>query len=216
MVIGWPLPAFHGWRFLHASLYTDQEEVIFEATKPVVLTGITSIVTRGDLLDRAIVLTLPVIRDSVRRAEADHWRAFEAARPRIFGALLDAVVMALRRQHQVRLDHLPRMADFAVWATAAEPACPWPAGTFLAAYAANRQGAIEVTPDGDVLAETVRAIVPWTGTAKELLDEVNRRAPEDAKRRKEWFTRPRQVGECTSATGSGLAAVYRHRRGLPT
>jgi hypothetical protein len=157
-----------GGGFSTRALYTDQDEVIFEATRPVILNGITSIVTRGDLLDRAIVLTLPVIRDPKRLVETDYMRAFEVARPRILGALLDAVVVGLRRHRHVQLDRLPRMADFAVWTTACETACPWPAGQLMAAYTANRHGAIEVTLDGDVLVDTVRALVPWRGTAKDL------------------------------------------------
>jgi hypothetical protein len=37
---------------------------------------------------------------------------------------------------------LPRMADFALWATACETAL-WPAGTFMRAYEENRRAAIE-------------------------------------------------------------------------
>ena len=36
---------------------------------------------------------------------------------------------------------LPRMADFALWATAAEPALGFAAGQFMAAYQANRRPA---------------------------------------------------------------------------
>jgi hypothetical protein len=50
-------------------------------------------------------------------------------RPRILGALLDAVVHGLRALGRVHLDRLPRMADFALWATACETAVS-PAGTF--------------------------------------------------------------------------------------
>jgi hypothetical protein len=51
---------------------------------------------------------------------------------------LDAVVHGLRSLDRVELDRLPRMADFALWATACETAL-WPAGTFVRAYAANRR-----------------------------------------------------------------------------
>ena len=42
----------------------------------------------------------------------------------------------------MRLEKLPRMADFALWATACETAL-WPAGTFWAAYCGNRDEAVE-------------------------------------------------------------------------
>jgi hypothetical protein len=63
------------------------------------------------------------------RSETELWCAFELARPRILGALLDAAVRGLQTLPGVRLKSLPRMADFALWATACETAL-WPAGTF--------------------------------------------------------------------------------------
>ena len=61
------------------------------------------------------------------------WRQFEIARPRLLGALLDAAVHGLQTLPGVRLTSLPRMADFAQWATACGMAL-WPAGTFARAY----------------------------------------------------------------------------------
>ena len=78
--------------------------------------------------------------------------------PRILGALLDAVMHGLRSTGRVHLDRLPRMADFALWAAACEPAL-WPAGTFARAYAANHRGAIESIIEADPIATCVRAIM---------------------------------------------------------
>ena len=110
-------------------LYTDQDEVLFDACRPVILNGIEDIVTRPDLADRAVVLTLEPIPEERRLSEAELWAAFEAVRPLILGALLDAVVEGLKRLPETRLERLPRMADFALWATACETAL-WPIGTF--------------------------------------------------------------------------------------
>jgi len=100
------------------------------------------------------------------------WREFENARPRILGALLDAVAHGLRVLDRVQLDRLPRMADFALWATACETAF-WPAGTFARAYTANRRAAIESVIEADPVAACVREFMAdrsmWTGSATELL-----------------------------------------------
>jgi hypothetical protein len=40
------------------------------------------------------------------------------------------------------------MADFALWATAAETAFGWPSGTFMTAYQGNRESANEVALAG--------------------------------------------------------------------
>jgi len=94
------------------------------------------------LADRTIFLTLTPIGEEQRRSEAELWREFELARPTILGALLDAAAHGLRTVSTLELRRLPRMADFAVWATACETAM-WPTGTFTRAYAANREAAIE-------------------------------------------------------------------------
>jgi hypothetical protein len=59
-----------------------------ENLRPIILNGIEEIATRSDLLDRCIVLELPVIAKEKRRPEADFWREFEQVRPGILGALL--------------------------------------------------------------------------------------------------------------------------------
>jgi hypothetical protein len=64
------------------------------------------------------------------------------------------------------------MADFALWATACEPAL-WPAGTFARGFDANRRAAVEGIIEVDPVAVCVRALMAergsWAGTASELL-----------------------------------------------
>src|SRR4030095_11719837 len=96
--------------------------------------------------------------DHDRRPERPFWQDFETARPRILGSLLDAVCLGLRKLPDIHLEQLPRMADFALWATACETAF-WPAGTFARAYAANRRAAIEDIIDADPVAALVRDIM---------------------------------------------------------
>src|SRR6185436_9895405 len=110
------------------------EEKIFDAMRPVLLNGIDNVAGRSDLLDRAVPLHLRTISEKERKSEADLWTAFEAIRPRVLGALLDGVVDALEKKDSVRLESYPRMADFAIWATAAEDGLGWAPGTFMAAY----------------------------------------------------------------------------------
>jgi hypothetical protein len=72
----------------------------------------------------------------------------------------------------VRLDRLPRMADFALWAAACETAV-WPAGTFARAYAANRRAAIDDAIEAEPVAACVRELMAerssWVGSAADLL-----------------------------------------------
>jgi hypothetical protein len=111
-----------GGGFAVRRLYTDQDEVLFDAARPVVLNGIEEVITRPDLADRSIFLTLPPVADARRQPERELWRQFELARPRILGALFDLVAHGLRTLPDIGVDRLPRMADFALWAAACEPA----------------------------------------------------------------------------------------------
>jgi hypothetical protein len=176
--------------------YTDQDEVLFDAARPVILNGIEDIVARPDLADRAVFLTLEPIPEERRRPEAELWATFEAERPRILGVLLDAVVQGLRRLPETRLEKLPRMADFALWATACETAL-WPAGTFWSAYCGNRDEAVEGVIDADPIADTVRTMMTtrteWTGTASDLLGALAEAAGERAAKSKTWPDSPRAL-----------------------
>lgn len=157
-------------------LYSDDNETILDAMRPVILNGIDSLVSRADLADRAILLELPQIEDGRRRPEKALWKAFKAAQPGILGAVFKALSAALANVHGVKLPELPRMADFAIWVVAAEPALPWKPGAFLAAYTRNRAVVVENSLEGDVVAVAVRSFMehqqPWEGTPTELLNEL--------------------------------------------
>ena len=133
--------------------------------------------TRPDLLDRALIVGLPPIPEDERRPEGELWAAFEKARPSILGALFDAVAGALKTVSSLRLERIPRMADFALWATAAESALGWKAGAFIDAYTGNRREATESALEADPVAGAVRALMQkqeqWNGTATELWQILN-------------------------------------------
>src|SRR6516225_6352637 len=162
-----------GGSFALRQLYTDADEVLFQAARPTILNGIEEVITRQDLADRAIFLTMGFLPDQRRRPEAELWQQFELARPRILGALLDAVAHGLRLREHIQCVCLPRMADFAKWATACEAAL-WSSGAFLMAYDANRRRAVEDVLEVDPVAICVRRIMAkqprWVGTASDLLD----------------------------------------------
>ena len=169
-----------GAAFAARQLYTDQDEMLLAACRPMILNGIEDVVGRSDLADRALFLTLQPIAEDKRRTEAELWAAFEAERPLILGALLDAVAEGLKRLPETRLEKLPRMADFALWATACEPAL-WETGTFMEAYGENIGGAVDAVIDADPVADAIRTMMTakaeqegieqpkWEGTAAALL-----------------------------------------------
>jgi hypothetical protein len=186
-----------GGAFAVRQLYTDQDEVLFEAARPIILNGIEDVVTRPDLADRGLFVTLRPILEAQRRPEQELWGKFELGRPRLLGALLDAVSHGLRALPQVDLDRLPRMVDFAIWASACESAL-WPAGTFLRGYAANRRKAIDDAIDADPVAACVRALMAergsWTGSAADLLEGVDPNRTGGSTSHADWPKNPRALG----------------------
>jgi hypothetical protein len=162
-----------GSGFAARKLFTDAEEVALTAQRSVILNGIEDFVTRDDLLDRSITLQLPTLSDVQRRDERQFWLEFEQARPRILGALLEAVKQALRDHDTIAIPELPRMADFAVWSCAAAPACGSTPEEFLEAYTHNRQAANDLALDASPVAQAVLKLVEqqgsWQGTATQLL-----------------------------------------------
>ncbi len=192
-----------GGGFAVRQLYSDSDEVLFDAARPVILNGIEEIVTRPDLADRAVFLTLEPIPEESRRPEAELWEAFNAECPRILGVLLDAVAEGLKRLPDTRLEKLPRMADFALWVTACETAL-WPAGTFWSAYCDNRDEAVEGVIDADPVAAGIRTLMTtrteWTGTASDLLGALGEMVGERAAKSKTWPDSPRALsGRCRRA-----------------
>jgi hypothetical protein len=107
------------------TLYTDSDQTILKASRPLLLNGITTVITRHDLLDRSIILQLPILSETTRRSENDIWEEFKRIHPSVLGGLLSAVSAALRNKNKVKLEKMPRMADAALWVTAMEDKISW-------------------------------------------------------------------------------------------
>jgi putative DNA primase/helicase len=127
-----------------------------------------------------------------RRPEDELWLDFEAARPRILSALLDAVSAALRHMPHVKLTRAARMADFEKWATAAESGLGLDPGAFQEAYHENRRDISESSFEADPVATVIRDLVShehpdgFSGTATELLAALNTRASESIRKLRIW------------------------------
>lgn len=179
-----------GGGFATRQLYTDDDEVIFNAMRPIVLTGIGGVgEDRNDLPDRTLRIRKPRIEKSKRRKSADVDAAFGRLHPGLLGLLLDATAVALDSAGQVTFDALPRMADFAAWAEAAVRELGWEQGEFLEAYEASHARAhgvaVEASPIGPLLAD-VGLNGGFQGTASELLARLEGKVDEKETRRKEW------------------------------
>ena len=146
--------------------YTNADENLHKGGKPVAFEGINNVVTEADMLDRLVAIEVERVKGYQDDKVLD--RAFDRARPRILGALLDLLVTGLREETTVQLTlPAPRMVGFVTWAVA----CGLPG--FEQAYAANQQEAINTLLEYDAAAKAVRALMEgrkrWHGTATKLL-----------------------------------------------
>lgn len=187
-----------GGGYARRELYTNDDEVIFDLRRPIILNGITEIITKSDLLDRSILVYLPRITEDRRREESVIWEEFESAKPCILGALLDAVSVALAKLPNTKLEKLPRMADFAKWATAAETGLGLEPGSFLNAYTSNRNDAndlaLEASPIAIEIREAFKNQTCWEGSSSNLLELLNRRIEarhENPKTKLGWAKSPK-------------------------
>jgi len=190
-------------------LYSDDDECLIDVQRPIVLNGIEELATRGDLLDRAVILNLPPIPAEQRRSESALWNTFDHDLPQLLGALLDGVAEGLRTVDQFELGSLPRMADFCQWAFACAPAFGWTGDELLTAYNGNRNAAnslaLEASPVAAVLLNWLGEA--WTGTATELLDHLTEVAGERVTKQQSWPKIPRALSNALRRLAPNLQQV---------
>ena len=133
-------------------LYTDSDEALFDIQRPIILNGIDALTTRGDLLGRAILLHLPRIEDRARKTEKEIKAELERIRPGVLGAILDVISHGLKELPHVKLESMPRMADFAEWVVACEGALGCEPGEFLEAFEENQRESKVALIENDMFA----------------------------------------------------------------
>ncbi|HEU0196691.1 MAG TPA: hypothetical protein VFQ88_05685 [Nevskiaceae bacterium] len=156
--------------FASRTLYTNGEETAWNTQRPVAINGISTLATAPDLIDRTIHIEPPRIETFKR--DSDIHDAFESARPRILGALLDLFVATLAKLPSVTIAKPPRMADFACLGEAMMRAQGHEPGVFMALYGHNREQSALRALDASPVAQAVMSLVDrlgsWTGTYKDL------------------------------------------------
>jgi hypothetical protein len=198
-----------GGGFATRTLYTNAEETIIEVKRPVIINSIPVVVTAQDLTDRVINIELKQID---YREESEINAAWDEAKPRIFGALLDLLVKTLAQLPKVKLTKPPRMADFTRLGEAMMQAQGHDPGTFDALFKANRQESIARAMEASPVAVAVREMVDghqghspivFHGTMKKLLDTLaEHRHDTDG-----WPRTPRGLGDALKRQSPALAAL---------
>lgn len=207
-------------------LHTDDEVIVIEAMRPIIVNGIEDFARAADLLDRSVLLNLPIMPGTKIRDPDELWPAFLRARPRILGALYDAMARGLAIRPGVKPKSLPRMAGFAVWGESVCRALGYADGEFLSTYLANRDASsrttIEDSPVADALFELHRFCPDsrWDGTFKELLEELRSKLTPGIPPGPSWPNTPkglathlRRIAQALRVAGIDIAFTGETKRG---
>jgi hypothetical protein len=157
-------------------LYTDEDTIIFELQNCVSLNGINVVVTKADLMDRALLFEAARIPDDKRKEASAVLREFDKDRPGILAGIFKALSKAMEIRPGIEVDRLPRMADFARWGMAISEAIGRGASKFSEIYSANisqqHEEILDTDPVGLALRTFMADISQWTGLVSELLTEL--------------------------------------------
>ncbi|MFC1885451.1 hypothetical protein ACFLZM_00115 [Thermodesulfobacteriota bacterium] len=204
-----------GAGFRTRQLYSNLDETILYAKRPVIIGGIEVLAHQHDLVSRSILLTLPPIKSKNRHDENIFQAKFKGALPSILGGLYDAVSAALRNLPNIKVKRLPRMADFTKWVCSSEEALPWKEGSFLKHYKTNIKQATDKSLSADVVALAVIELMKhkrrWHGTATDLLDTLEAGSDRDkgivsknVVRSKAWPKTPHSLSRRLRAVSTNL------------
>lgn len=173
--------------------YSDADEVIVKVKRPIILNGIAGLLGRQDLISRQILINLEDFPDESRKEEKAFFGELEEAHPRLLGALLNLAASGLKQLPHTKLSKLPRMADFAKWATACL------GEDFLAAYQENIRDAVEEGLEGSPLADALLGLMEniheWESTPRELLNTLNGKVDPKTQAQRSWPGSERALGK---------------------
>lgn len=149
----------HGTEFIVREFHTRKETTRLHVHCQFIITAITNPVTRGDLLDRTLPVTLEPHGDYKGEDEIRAW--FKKVQPVAFGALLELLTAALAKLPEVKKQRrwTHRLVDFCQLGEAVVQACGGQPGEFVAQFDAMRRENAEEAASGDPVIQHVLDIV---------------------------------------------------------
>lgn len=185
-------------------LYSDSDLAVLSYRRWVILTGIDLGATRGDLADRALMVHPERIPTAHRRLDADIEAEFVRHWPTITAGLYDLTAQVLEVIDDIHLPQPPRMADFARIVAAVDKVT---GSDGLSRYARQASDLTAEVLDADLVAVALRSFMSsrtaWTGSATELLDELDRPTPTP----KSWPSTPAYLSGRLRRTAPALRDI---------
>jgi hypothetical protein len=194
--------------FVNRRLYSDDDVSVLSFRRSVILTSIDPGTLRGDLADRIVMVKLERFNDE-RRTDDELLAEWEQLQPRVLGALLDLTADVLAVRPDIKLDKLPRMADYAMTLEAVDRIL----GTNSRNHLAELVNEISLDVlEGDAVAVELRSLIAEKGEyddlVSNLLEELTRRRyPSDRAPGRDWPRTAKALGGRLRRIAPALATV---------
>lgn len=166
-----------GGEVINRRLYTDDEELHYQASRPLILNGITEFATAPDLLDRSVLCILDPVSPEKRKLLADLITRLQSYRPELLGAIYGAISVGLRRIQSGFKPDLPRNADSMLLALACEESFECPQTTLLEMIEETSSVQSEVALDNSPVGRVALILgrTGWKGTSTDFFEEMSQR-----------------------------------------
>jgi hypothetical protein len=152
-------------------LYEDDEDVIREYKRAMLLNGLIIPTEKADLIDRLLPVALKRVPKIDRETERRMDALFDERHPKLLGAVLDGLAGALSYHEEVR--GLPRMADWGEYAIAFYKHLGWGGyDGFTTDWGIIEEGQHETTLEASALAQCVVAAVKEHGVVEDTPKSV--------------------------------------------
>ena len=190
-----------GSGFSQRMLYSDDTDIIRNIKRIVGLNGINLSATQPDLLERSIIIELVTISEEERKNEEDLWQEFNELKPDMLGGILNTLSKAMAIIPNIKIDRLPRMADFAKWGEAISQALGYKEGYFIQIYKENIKEINLKGVEEDMVASAIVTLLnseesknKWEGIMLELLEDLTKVAVDNKiiadEKDRYWVKRP--------------------------
>lgn len=148
-----------------------------DAKRPIAIASIVNVLTRGDVLDRSIILETNQITKEKRQDPEELLHKFSDKAGEILGGLYDLLAQVLAVRYEIRSKVWPRMAGVARMGMALERILGLPNGAYLEAYDSNHQAGAIVSVEASPILLGLQKLVSkrgmWQGPATPLLKALN-------------------------------------------
>lgn len=169
--------AVTGEGFSKRELYSDDDDVIYNFRRCIGLNGINVAAKKPDLLDRGILLKLERINGDKRKSERSLWKEFDELKPVMLGGIFDALSKAMKLHGSVKLNQIPRMADFTIWGCAIAEALGFSQSEFLQIYYTNidqqNDEAIEESSVAMAILSFMKTRTEWESSPSDLFQKLD-------------------------------------------